>query len=74
MATKIISEKEWTDYGVHLKYLVRHGDERHQHRLISMWQDPNNRETPESIIFTEIKISEELSEKIQKMIEDENVS
>ena len=51
MATKFIAQKEWMDYGLHLKHLVRHGDERNQIRLIRMWEDPNNRETQE-IIFT----------------------
>ena len=71
MVTKFISQKEWMDYGLHLKHLVRHGDERNQIRLIRMWEDPNNRETQE-IIFTENTINEKLYEKIQKMIEEEN--
>ena len=71
MSRKIISEREWMDYGAHLKILLRHGDERNQIRLIRMWEDPNNRETQE-IIFTENIISEKLYEKIQKMIEEEN--
>jgi hypothetical protein len=71
MVTKFISQKEWMDYGAHLKHLVRHGDEQVQMRLIRMWEDPNNRATQE-IIFTENKISNELFDKIQKMIEEEN--
>jgi hypothetical protein len=71
---KIISGREWEDYGAHLKFLALHhtDDEPHEQiRLIKMWSDPNNRETQE-VIFTENKISEKLYEKIQKMIEEEN--
>ncbi len=71
---KIISAREWEDYGAHLKFLALHhtdDEPREQIRLIKMWSDPNNRETSE-VIFTENKISEKLFEKIQKMIEEEN--
>jgi hypothetical protein len=71
---KIISTREWEDYGAHLKFLALHhtGDEAQtQIRLIKMYADPNNRETRE-VIFTENKISYKLFEKIQKMIEEEN--
>jgi hypothetical protein len=71
---KIISAREWEDYGAHLKFLALHhtdDEEQTQIRLIKMHADPNNRETRE-VIFTENKISPELFEKIQKMIEEEN--
>jgi len=71
---KIISAREWEDYGAHLKFLALHhtdDEPNEQIRLIKMWSDPNNRETKE-VIFTENKISKKLFEKIQKMIEEEN--
>jgi len=72
MHRKTISEKEWDVFGKHLTYLVHHADEYRQHRLIEMWENPNDDSPIPEVIFNEIKVSEKLFKKFVEMAEKEN--